>query len=138
MIWVSQSVIADRLRALTRALDGGATPGKLLIYSAPNPGVGQPAGAQPLVTVAFPAFSEAALAGKKQTLQLPGSALVQITGEAAWARLADGGGNFVADLDVGLPGSTAALWIDNRRAPADLMLFAGGDFDLSLAEQVEP
>ncbi len=139
MMWVSQAVVADRLRALTRALDGAATPGKLLVYGAPNPGPGQaPGAARLLSTSVFSAASEAGLMGKRQALSLPSSALMQLTGEAAWARLVDGAGNFVADLDVGLPGSAAALWIDNQRTPVDLMLYAGGAFDLSLAEQVEP
>ncbi|MDG4562556.1 MAG: hypothetical protein P9E88_14810 [Candidatus Competibacter sp.] len=48
------------------------------------------------------------------------AAMIAATGTAAWARLFDATGAVIADLDVGLTDSDAALWLDN------LSLVAGG------------
>ena len=48
------------------------------------------------------------------------AAMIAATGTAAWARLFDATGAVIADVDVGLTDSDAALWLDN------LSLVAGG------------
>lgn len=137
----SPAVISDRLQALTRALDLDPTnPGRLHIISAPAPADGQPIppSSQILATVLFSKPSLSGVTGNVLTLLNPPTALVLATGEAAWARMENGSNQWVADLDVGLPGENAAVEIDNGNGPKTLMLFAGGEFSITLARLQEP
>lgn len=134
MISFSQSVISDRLQALTRAIDASNAPGKLLIYSGPVPLPGQPPDtAIQLCALLFPKPSLAGVAGKVLTLLNPAPSLVIATGTAAWARLVSGNGDYVADLDVGLPLSAAAVRLNNGADPLSLNLYAGGEITVTLA-----
>lgn len=134
MITFSQTVISDRLQALTRALDTDDTPGKLLIYSAPIPSPGQAAGAAiALCSLSFPKPSLSGVAGKVLTLINPAPGIVTATGVAAWARLVTGNGVYIADLDVGLPLSAAAVVLDNGADVPTLTLYAGGEITVTLA-----
>lgn len=134
MISFSQAVISDRLQALTRAIDASDSPGKLLIYSEPVPLPGQPAGAaMQLCALNFPKPSLSGVAGKVLTLLNPAPSLVIATGTAAWARLVSGNGDYVADLDVGLPLSAAAVRLNNGADPLSLNLYAGGEITVTLA-----
>jgi hypothetical protein len=137
MIVFSPAVISDRLQALTRALDLDPTlPGRLSLMSAPIPAAGQPpVGSQVLAVATFPKPSLSHVSANVLTLLNPATSLVTVTGEAAWARLENGSNQWVADLDVGVAGSGAAVILDN--GSNTLMLFAGGEFSVTLAKLQE-
>lgn len=137
MIAFSLAVISDRLQALTRAMDADPVqPARLRIYSAPVPSAGQPPDtAQLLATLVFPKPSLSSVSVTTLTLLNPTTTLVATTGEAAWARIENGAGQYVADLDVGGAGSSAAVILDN--GSNSLMLYAGGELSVTLAKLQE-
>lgn len=138
LVEFSNAVISDRLQALTRALDlDPVLPGKLLIYSAAWPGRGvAPAPAnQLLATFTFNRPSLGGVTFKTLTLNALGTTLVAVSGEAAWARMTDGAGGFVCDLDVSLPGLGGA--VELTTANNTLTLYAGGELSATLARLVD-
>lgn len=134
----SLAVISDRLQALTRAMDAHPSqPARLLIYTAPVPSAGQPPDtAQLLAELVFPKPSLNNVTAKTLNLLNPATTLVSMTGEPAWARIENGAGQYVADLDVGVAGSGAAVILDN--GSNTLMLYAGGELSVTLAKLQEP
>ena len=74
-------------------------------------------------------------------LRQPLPTMVQTTGMATWARLVDGTGRFVADVDVGTDDTLPLPEVIIRKAngdPADTAnLYAGGEFSVSLARLVD-
>ena len=133
----SLAVISDRLQALTRALDADPVlPGKLLVLGGTPSGIGQPYSVGDLlVTVSLDRPSLSNVLGRVLTLRNPATVLVTATGEVTWARLVNGANQFVADLDVGLPGSNAAVIVTN--SATTMMVYAGGEFSLTLAKLQE-
>ncbi len=120
MIAYSSAVIADRLQALTRAIDAAGTPGALRIYGGTAPArAGAAITDQPLLAaIAFGYPSSAGVAGTALYLAIAQTTPVQATGAPTWARIVDGQGRFVADLDVG---AGAAVQIGAAK------LYEGGD-----------
>jgi hypothetical protein len=88
-----------------------------------------------LATATFPKPSLSHVSANILTLLNPATSLVTVTGEAAWARLENGSNQWVADLDVGVAGSGAAVILDN--GSGTLMLYAGGEFSVTLAKLQE-
>lgn len=134
----SNAVISDRLQALTRALDlDPVLPGKLLIYSSTWPGRGvAPTGAnQLLATFTFSRPSLSNVTYKTLTLMALGTVLVSVSGDAEWARMVDGAGGFVCDLDVSLPGMGGA--VELTTVNNTLTLYAGGELSATLARLVD-
>jgi len=131
----SSTVISDGLQALTRALDSDpSNPGRIRIYSDPQPSPGQAPGAATLLALAtFPKPSLDNVTGYVLTLNLPATVLVAASGVASWARLENGAGVFVADAVVGLPGSGKPVEIDNGALVPTLTIYAGGDLTIGLA-----
>ncbi|MGH1509520.1 hypothetical protein [Ralstonia solanacearum] len=121
MIAYSSLVIADRLQALTRAIDAAGTPGALRIYGGTAPArAGAAVADQPLLaSVEFGYPSSAGVTGTALSLSIALTTPVQATGAPTWARIVDGHGRFVADLDVGVAG--AAVQIGAAK------LYEGGD-----------
>jgi hypothetical protein len=143
MITFSPAVISDRLQALTRGLDSDpANPGKLVVYSGTRPAAGQAPDplSNVLATAIFPKPSLSNVTGSALTLQNPATTLVQVTGLATWARLTNGAGQYVADVDVGTD-ADIGVEVVIRKAngqPADTTQFyAGGEFSITLARLVE-
>ena len=58
------------------------------------------------------------------------------TGEATWARMVNGAGQFVVDLDVGLPTDNTAVKLTT--VSGTLMIYAGGELSVTLARLQEP
>lgn len=132
MITLSQPVRHSRLSAIGNALDAAVTGGLLQLYAAPRPGVGEAMGGQILLCeVRLPKPCVASLDGGILTFVPIAETLCQRSGDAAWARLADGDGRWVMDLDVGLPGSGAEVELTR------VQLFAGGAVAVTLAELCE-
>lgn len=121
-----------RLAVIAQALDSAGTPGRLQLYAAPRPAAGARIDDNPwLVELRLAHPAAAQLNAGRLVLAPIGPALCQRSGVAAWARLADGDGRWVADLDVGLPGSDAEVQLS---APK---LLAGGLMSVTLADFVE-
>ena len=135
----SLAVISDRLQSMTRAMDADPVqPARLKIYSAPVPAAGQPPDtAVLLATLVFPRPSLDNVTNKTLTLLNPSTTLVSTTGEADWARIENGAGQYVVDLDVGAAGDDAAVILNNG-TPGSLMLYAGGELSVTLAKLQEP
>ena len=135
----SLAVISDRLQSMTRAMDADPVqPARLKIYSAPVPAAGQPPDtAVLLATLVFPRPSLDNVTNKTLTLLNPSTTLVSTTGEADWARVENGAGQYVVDLDVGAVGDDAAVILNNG-TPGSLMLYAGGELSVTLAKLQEP
>lgn len=138
----SLAVISDRLQALTRRLDADlALPGRLLLYSAPRPASGDLAQgpAAQLAALVFPKPSIANVTGSTLTLQSPATALAQATGDVAWARLVNGSGQFVADMDAGIdPLVCEVLLLQPNGDPAtSATLYVGGQVSVALAQLAE-
>lgn len=138
----SLAVISDRLQAITRRLDADPVlPGKLLIYSGVRPASGQPpaVSAVLLAQLVFPKPSLNNVTGSVLTLLNPATALVQATGDVTWARLQNGSGDYVADMDAGV--DTAICEVLIRKANGDLAntarLYAGGEISVTLAKHSE-
>jgi hypothetical protein len=136
MIQFSLAVISDRLQALTRALDSDPVmPGRLLVYSGTRParGAAPDAGSFLLATLSFVRPSLDNVLQAVLTLRNPPTTLVQVSGLATWARMVNGAGQFVADMDAGITGSGAECIIAGTSA----QLFAGGELSVSLAKMSE-
>ena len=132
MITLSVPIKNSRLAVIGVALDSGVSSGLLRIYSAPRPGVGEVLTEQILlVELRLPKPCVASLDGGRLTFARMGTALCRRSGTAAWARLVDGNEHWVMDVDAGLAHSGAELELSN------LVLFAGGAVDVSLAEITE-
>lgn len=129
MITLSIPVKNSRLAVIGNALDAAVAGGVLRIYSAPRPAIGEELTEQILlVEIRLPKPSILSLDAGKLTFAPIGEALCRRSGKAAWARLADGDGHWVADLDVGLADSGAEVELSK------LALFAGGAVNVQLAE----
>lgn len=143
MMTFALSVISDRLQALTRALDADpALPGKLVIYDGPRPSSGDNPDpvSSVLATCVFPRPSLDSVTTFTLRLRQPLPTMVQTTGLATWARLTDGAGRFVADLDVGTDADTDMEVIIRKEdgSPAETTnMYAGGEFAVLLARLVD-
>lgn len=132
MITLSQTLRERRLAVLAEALDSGSRGGRLMLYGAPQPLPGDaPAGADLLAELGLPQPCTASLSGGILRLAEIPEALCRQSGTPAWARLTNGDGRWLADLDVGTPDSGAAVMI------ATTTLQAGGTIQVTLAEWVE-
>lgn len=142
MMTMSLAVISDRLQALTRQLDGDPVlPGRLLVYDGQRPvSGGTPDGCNLLATVVFNRPSLDNVTGKTLTLLQPNTVLVQWSGLATWARMVNGVGQFVADMDAGVDPATCEVVIRKVSGlPADTaQLYAGGELSITVAQLVEP
>ena len=139
----SLAVISDRLQALTRQLDADPNlPGRMLVYDGTRPASGQAPDSSSLLLgqLTFPRPSLDSVTGTQLTLRNPPTTLVQTTGLATWARLVNGAGQYVADMDVGTDADTDVEVVIRKAdgSPADTTnLYAGGEFSVSLARLVE-
>ena len=144
MMTCALSVISDRLQALTRALDADpALPGKLVIYDGlrPTSGDNPDPVSSVLATCVFPRPSLDSVTTFTLRLRQPLPTMVQTTGLATWARLVDGTGRFVADVDVGTDDTLPLPEVIIRKADgspaATANLYAGGEFAVVLARLVD-
>lgn len=132
MMTLSPLVKNARLAVIANALDAADSPGRLQLYTAPRPAIGEALTTQTLlVSLLLPQPCTASLANGTLTLAPIPPALCQHSGTAAWARFTDGNGNGVADVDVGLTGSGAEVELST------LLLLAGGSVSVSVASLTE-
>lgn len=119
-----------RLQALADRLDAGAGPGKLRLYTAPQPDPGAPATGTLLaeIILAAPCGSVAEVDGSPRlTLTLPPAAMALWDGDVAWGRLVDGDNAWVGDGDAGALDSAAFIRLANAH------VYGGGLVGLAAA-----
>jgi hypothetical protein len=138
MISFALSVVSDRLQALTRALDADATlPGYLVIYGGNRPASGAGHSNSALARLTFLRPSLDNVTQSILTLRNPLPTLVSGSGLATWARMFNGAGQFVADVDVGVDDEDIIV-LDQLGQPAlTAQLYAGGELSVSLLRLVE-
>lgn len=124
----SQTVLTDRLQALTRALDADTAPGRINLYSGPRPAPGATVTSQTLLaSIPFQKPSSGGVVNNVLTLNyVAGPVLAVGTGVAIWARFVAGNGAYVADMDVSLilmPDGTAGT---GEIRLDDTQVYAGG------------
>lgn len=150
MITFSLAVMSDRLQALTRRLDSDLTnPGRLRLFSDPRPsGGGLTGDAFELAVLVFPKPSLFEVVGNTMTIQNPVPTLIRATGDATWARFETGGGDYVADCDVGvvkldgtvmIPGEVLLVRdpfpeVEGSTPPPINRLFAGGELSVLMVK----
>lgn len=125
MITFAPVVRRARLEALMQALDGATTPGRVRIYAGirPPPGA-SPAADNSLLVEILLARPCAHIDDTTLTLSSIPETMVVRSGDPSWARLVDGDGHYVADIDAGADG-------DLEVAPRPL--YAGGTVSLELS-----
>ena len=100
-----------RLQVIADAIDAGATdPGYMEIYAGTQPATGAAVTDQTLLgTVTFSDPCAASLTGGVLTFAGVTGANAVADGTATWARVYDGDGAFVLDMDVGASGAAVTL-----------------------------
>jgi hypothetical protein len=122
MLALNVTIKNARLTAIRDAIDAGTTAGMIKIYTAPAPNppgsaittqtlLAELAFADPCGTVTDGVLTFGAIAEED---------MAPATGEAAWARITDSDGTWVADADIGITGSGAAIELNT------INVYAGG------------
>lgn len=106
-----------RMQAIVNAIDAAAGPGTLALYDGAQPAsAGGEITTQVLLgTVTFSATSGSVTDGVLTFYAVTQDSAADATGVTTWARIRDGDGLFVADLDAGLIGSGAAIQMVNTQ-----------------------
>lgn len=134
MLTFATTLRTARAQLLADAIDAGsAGPATLSLYGGTRPGSGNPVTDHPLLItmpLAYPCAQT--VAGGVLTLKAIPETMVTGNGTTAWGRLLDRDGGFVADLDVGPPGSGADIEI------AALEVYAGAYIRINTATITEP
>ena len=133
MMTFSDAVIADRLKALTRALDAKTSGGKLRLYGGTQPAAGATTSQTLLCELVFPKPSAGSVSNKILSINNPAAAMALADGTVTWARLVDGDNVWIADCNAGGQASTAVVRIQN----ADGTVYAGGSVTVTLAQLKE-
>lgn len=115
------------LNAIKNAIDGGDGPGILLIYTGPQPERGGEITTQTLLAALELDEPCGAVDGAALTLSINQDLSADGTGIAAWARITDSEGGWVADMDCGNEASEASLKLNS------VQIAAGGTVGISSA-----
>ncbi len=128
---LADDVKTARLQALANKIDAAATPGHLLLYTAPRPQRGAAAGPAALISDITLTKPCGVVTGNSLALTLPPVVLAAIDGDIAWGRLVDGDGNWRGDGDAGQIGSGAFIQSGN------LHIYGGGLVGIAAATITE-
>jgi hypothetical protein len=110
---VSPAVVSAMLSAVLAKIDADSiNPATLTIYPAPMPSPGSVLGIGAALCVLYLADPAGSVDANVLTVTAPISAQRSGSGAATWARLSDGAGNWVMDLDVTLTGGGGAVQLD--------------------------
>ena len=113
IVSISPSVADAMLSAVLARIDADSiNPAKLTLYPAPMPSPGSPIGVGAPLCVLFLAMPAGVVSSGALTLSAPIVAQRLASGVATWARLSDGAGAWVMDLDVTLAGLGGAVQLD--------------------------
>ena len=114
MIKFSTAVKNARLAAIASAIDAGDSPASFVVYSGSRPTSSAAVTDQvALATLEVPQPFAADLSDGVLTGAAFEEVMADADGEATWARLVDGEGAWVMDLDVGIEGSGADVAISS-------------------------
>lgn len=128
----SMPVKKARSSAVLSLIDAAIAAGKLTLYSGSRPAVSDLPPDTSLLEMML-ANPCGVVNDQAEIVFSPvADAMVASSGVATWARMSDGDGNAVADFDVGLPGSGAAIVM------TDTDLKAGSLIRVTLAKLIEP
>lgn len=128
----STTVRNARLTAIITAIDGGAGAGTIKLYTGTRPATGGAITSQTLLgTLTFSDPCGTVSGGVLTFSTVTGDSSADADGTAAWARIADSTGTFVADVGVGVSGSGMEV-IMNTTA-----IVAGGSIDITSAQITE-
>lgn len=119
MISVSVALANARMEAVVTFLALGADAARADIYGTARPANGADPGGVPLVSIPL-LEPVGAVASGILTIDPPESAMISVTGVAAWARFVNGSGAQAWDCDVSEEGGPGEVWLDS------VQLFAGG------------
>lgn len=110
---VAPGVVSAMLAAVLAQIDADSVnPATLTLYPVPMPSPGSVLGIGSALCVLYLAEPAGAVAANVLTIATPISAQRSASGAATWARLADGAGNWVMDLDVTQTGGGGAVQLD--------------------------
>ena len=109
-----------RASAIISALDAGATPATIKLYSGTKPAItGAAITTQVLIgTCALSKPCAIAIEGVVMFAPIADDPIADNTGIISWARLLNGDGAFVADMNCGVTGSSAILIFNNLSVQA--------------------
>ena len=122
MIVYAPATRDSMMESLRAALDAAdPLPGRLRLYSGPQPGAGDPITTETLLADIELEFPCGVVANGVLTLATPvEDSNLPDSGTIAWGRLVDGNDIWIADLDVGVEGSGAAVEL------AGIIVYQGG------------
>jgi hypothetical protein len=121
-----------RITAVLTAIDAATGAGTGKLYSGTRPATGAAVTTQTLLaTLTFSTTSGTVSNGVLTFSAITADSSADADGTATWARIADGDGNFVADLSVGATGSGADIILNN------VNIVAGGEVSISSASITE-
>jgi hypothetical protein len=125
VIALSPALAQAQLQAIASALDAGAGGGLIRLYADARVAMAAvPALQHLLCELSFPKPCIKTLDSQKLALLSPADRLCLRSGVVTWARMLDGDGRAVLDVDVGLIDSDAEIELDN------VQLLAGGSVRL--------
>lgn len=116
MAGLATSLRTARAQLIADAIDAGAGPGLLRLYTAPQPATGAAVGAATLLgTLTHSDPSAASVTNGVITFDaISDDTSADASGECVWARSVDSTGAFVADWTVGDIGSNEDIEMNNR------------------------
>ena len=134
MISYAEGLRTSRAQLLATAIDtGSGASAKLTIYTGTKPAPGAaPTDQLALVVLTFSHPCAKTIAGGVLTLKPLAEQMATGSGAPTWGRIVDRDGAFVADLDVGVPGSGADLELPAAE------FFAGALIRINTATITEP
>lgn len=131
MISLNPTLRTARLALVLAALDAGAGPATLAIYTGPKPATGAAITTATLLgTVIFSAPAGTITDAVLNFAAISEDPSADATGTAAWCRISDQSLNFVLDGDVGLVGSGAFLELNT------LSILAGGPISIGTTRAI--
>lgn len=116
-IWYSSAIMDARLQLIASAIDSGPGAGMILFYDGTRPATANgPLGSDNHLIVAAP-FQKPCAPSAPSPLHVLALAMavpiaITRTGNPSWARLVNSDQVFIADMDVGIPGSGADIIIE--------------------------
>lgn len=122
----------NRAEQIIAAIDADTNPGTIKFYTGPQPATGAVITSETLLgTLTFSKPSATATEGVITFDEITEDSEADASGDAVWARIADGAGNFVLDGDVGDLNSNALIKMNTTG------IVAGGPIRITSFEIIE-
>lgn len=131
MLNMSSALRTARAQAIIAAIDAGTSNGTINVYSGTKPATGDAVTTQTLLgTITFQKPCGTATNGIL-SFNATANTAVGADGTISWARIKNGNGVMVADVDCGVSGSNATIIFNN------LNVIVGGNFSILSAQITE-